>query len=215
MKKVLLMAMALSVLAACKKETSTETTVTETDTTAVDTKEAAPAPVMDSAAMMEAWMKYATPGDIHKVLAEDVGNWDVEMLMWEPGKPDPMKTQMKATCRMILGGHFLESRYTGNMMGQAFEGVSTVGYNNASGKIESTWVDNMGTGAMFSTGTWDDATKTMKLSGETPDPFNNGKPKKFREDFVVVDANTRKMTMYDGLPDGSEYKSMEMTMTRK
>lgn len=215
MRKLVLTAVAVSALVACKKETTVETTVTDTDTTAVATEEVAPAPAMDSAAMMKAWGEYMTPGDVHKMLADDNGTWNVEMLMWMPGSPEPSKYTSTATSKMILGGRYQETRYTGMMDGQPFEGISTVGYNNASKMIESTWVDNMGTGVMMVSGTWDDASKTMKLAGEMPDPMNNGKMKKFREEFSIVDANTRKMLMFDQGPDGKEYKSMELTMTRK
>lgn len=210
-------AAATLIFTACKKaEENPAADVTSVDSTTVTTDEsAAAAQPMDSAAMMKAWQDYATPGEAHKMLAMDNGNWNAESTMYMgPNDPKPMKTTMTATSKMIMGGRYQESRYSGNMMGQPFEGIATVGYNNASKKYESTWVDNMGTGVMIMTGDYDAGTKTMNLSGECADPMT-GKNKKMRETFTLVDDNTRKMEMFDTDPSGKEYKSMEIVLTRK
>ena len=41
-----------------------------------------------------------------------------------------------------------------------FEGMGIVGYDNLLKKFVSVWIDNMGTGLMPGTGTYDAATKT-------------------------------------------------------
>lgn len=100
------------------------------------------------------------------------------------------------------------------MMGQAFEGISTVGYDNASKEIVSSWLDNMGTNIMQMRGKYDGISKTMDMKGECTDPMT-GKIKTVRETYTLVDDNTRKMEMYDTDPNGKEFKSMEIVMTRK
>ncbi|HMI07889.1 MAG TPA: DUF1579 domain-containing protein [Flavobacterium sp.] len=217
MKKTILSLAALVLMtAACKKAEETPAAdATPTDSTAVKTETAEAAKPMDSAAMMKAWKDYMTPGDAHKTLAMDNGNWDCESTMWmKPDDPNPTKTKMTGVSKMILGGRYQESRYTGMMMGQPFEGISTVAYNNASKQIESSWVDNMGTGLMFMKGDYDGTSKTMELKGECTDPMT-GKVKKTRETYTIVDDNTRKMEMFDTDPSGKEFKTMEMMMTRK
>jgi hypothetical protein len=218
MKKTILSLAAIVLMAtACKKAEETPAAdATPADSTAVaPTEIAEAAKPMDSAAMMKAWEAYATPGEPHKMLAMDNGNWSAESTMYmSANDPKPMKTAMTATSKMVMGGRYQESRYSGNMMGQPFEGVATVGYNNASKKYESTWMDNMGTGVMYMTGDYDTATKTMNMSGDCVDPMT-GKAKKVRETFAIVDDNTRKMEMFDTDASGKEYKSMEIVMTRK
>ena len=219
MKKPILVLSAIFLMAtACKKaeETPTTDSTTATDTTAVVANETAEAAKpMDSAAMMKAWEAYATPGDAHKMLAMDNGTWDCESTMYmSANDPKPTKTKMTGVYKMILGGRYQESRFTGNIMGQPFEGISTTGYNNASKQIESTWVDNMGTGVMHLKGDYDGKSKTMELKGECVDPMT-GKTKPIRETFTVVDDNTRKMEMFDVDAAGKEFKSMELTMSRK
>lgn len=216
MKKITFaVATLLLVTIACKKvEDKAIETTSDTDTTTVVTTET-PAVPMDSVAMMKAWEAYAKPGDAHKMLAMDNGTWDEEMTMWmNPEDQKPTKTKMVAQSKMILGGRYQQMTHTGNMMGQAFEGVSTTAYDNAAKQIVSSWVDNMGTGIMYMRGDYDGTSKKMELKGDCVDPMT-GKNKKIRETFEMVDDNTRKMEMFDVTPDGKEYKSMEIVMTRR
>lgn len=201
-------------LSSCKKEeTKVETTTVKTDTTAVE--ETAPAAPMDSVAMQKAWEEYATVGEPHKVLSGDVGTWTEDLTFWMgPEDKNPQKHTATADIKMILGGRYQEQRHTGKMMGMDFEGISTMAYNNASGEYTSTWIDNMGTGMMIASGKYDEASKTIQLSGEMVDPMTK-KLKKFREVMTIVDADTRKMESYDTAPDGKEFKSMEIIMKRK
>lgn len=201
-------------LSSCKKEeTKAEETVVEADTITV--KETAPPVAMDSVAMNKAWEEYATVGEPHKVLSGDVGTWTEDLTFWMgPEDKNPQKHTATADIKMILGGRYQEQRHKGKMMGMDFEGISTMAYNNASGEYTSTWIDNMGTGMMIASGKYDEATKTINLSGEMVDPLTK-KLKKFREVMSIVDADTRKMESFDTSPDGKEFKSMEIVMKRK
>ena len=75
--------------------------------------------------------------------------WSIFM----PGAPPDSKAVMTTT--MVLGGRYSHSMFKGTWGGMPFEGVATLGYNNATGKFESTWMDNMGTGTMYLAGTYD------------------------------------------------------------
>lgn len=174
---------------------------------------AAPAPPMDSAAMARAWQDYMTPGDMHKMLASMNGKWNEDMTFWMgPGAP-PQKSTMTCENKMIMGGRYTQSVHKGTFEGQPYEGVSTLGYNNAEKQFENTYIDNMGTGIMVLKGTWDEASKTMTLKGQQSDPAT-GKPMEMREVLKIVDDNTQVMEMYQ-TQNGQEYKSMEIKFTRK
>lgn len=97
---------------------------------------------------MKAWQDYMTPGDVHKMMAKYNGEWNEEVTMWmAPGAP-PTVSKATAKNEMIMGGRYQLSKSTGNMMGMPFEGMSTVGYDNAKKQFTSTWIDNFGTGTM-------------------------------------------------------------------
>ncbi len=200
-------------LAACNNEKKDDKTTQETVTPG-DTKEKAWVPV-DSAAAMKAWMDYATPGDPHKSLAAANGNWDAEVTTWMAMDAPPTTSKGSAVNRMIMDGRYQVSEFSGDMMGMPFNGLSTTAYDNYKKAFISTWVDNMGTGIMMMEGPWDDATKTMTLTGKYINPAN-GLDCEMKETFTMTDENNHVMVMYG--PDqqtGKQYKNMEIKFTRK
>ncbi len=168
---------------------------------------------MDSAAMMKAWQNYMTPGEMHKMLAKSSGLWNGEVTIWMmPGAP-PQKSKSTAENKMIMNGLYQHSMHKGMMDGMPFEGMSTVGFDNAKKVFVTSWVDNMGSGIMHMEGPWDPATKSMTLTGQCTDPMT-GKVQAVREVFKIIDDNTQMMEMYMPGPDGKEFKMMEIRYTR-
>lgn len=218
MKRIASALCALSMLAAIScNDTATDTsakgdsTANKTDTTA---KIETPAPAPDSAAMMKAWMEYMTPGEMHKVLALQNGAWTGDITLWMA--PDAPAQTSKGTSvnKMIFGGRYQESRYSGNFMGQPMEGLGITAYDNAKKKFVSNWLDNMGTGIMSLEGTYDPATKTINLSGKMVDP-TTGKECDIRETLTFVDDKHHTMEMFVTQGSAKEYKSMEIKFTKK
>ena len=213
MKKMYLGLSVLAVIfASCKGDVKVETTETDTDTTTVVTEEA-PEVEMDSVAEMKAWEAYATPGDAHKMMADEAGSWTNDMTFWHEPGGEPMKYTSTSEAKMIMGGRYQEMNYKGDMMGMPFEGRGTIAYDNATKEYISTWIDNMGTGMMVMRGKMEPGAKTLELKGEMVDGAT-GKTFDCREVYTIVDANTRKMEMYCE-KRGEEFKSMEIVMKRK
>ena len=165
------------------------------------------------AAEQKAWNEYMTPGTVHQMLAKSNGEWNEEMTMWMEAGAEPVKSTATAVNKMILGGRYQQSTHTGTVMGSPFEGIAITGYDNAKKILVSTWIDNMGTGIMYSEGKWNDATKSAEFTGSAIDPVS-GKELKIRQVMKTVDDNTEMMEMYT-TRDGKEFKSMEIKMTRK
>src|SRR5688572_16568161 len=82
-------------------------------------------------AEMKAWQTYMTPGDAHKVLLESAGDWTEDISMWMDSTTPPSKATTNTKSEMIMGGRYLVSKTTGEMMGMPFEGMSIMGYDNA------------------------------------------------------------------------------------
>ena len=165
------------------------------------------------AAEEKAWNDYMTPGPAHQMLARSDGEWNEELTMWmEPGA-EPVKSKATAVNKMIMGGRYQHATHTGNVMGMPFEGMGITGYDNAKKVYLSTWIDNMGTGMMYSEGKWNDKNKTVDYVGTSLDPVS-GKELKIRQIFKKVDENTETLEMFT-TRDGKEFKSMEIKMTRK
>lgn len=164
-------------------------------------------------AAQKAWMDYMTPGSVHQMIAKADGEWTSEMTMWMDANSQPTKSTGTMVNKMILGGRYQESRFTGNFMGMPFEGIGTLAYDNAKKMFQSTWIDNMGTGIMTLEGKWEDKTKSINLTGQAIDGMT-GKEMKVREVFKLIDDNTQLMETYM-VQNGKEFKSMEIKFTRK
>ena len=186
-----------------------DTPGTETSSIANEGKDMA----MDSAGMMKAWADYATPGEMHQLLASWNGRWNGEVLTWMDPATPPSKSQATNMLSSVLGGLYQAGHMSGIMMGMPFEGNSLIGYDNAKKLFVSTWVDNMGTGITHMTGTWDAGSKTLNMKGFQTDPVS-GQDSHIREVLQVVDDNTHIMTMYGDGMDGKEMKFMEATFKR-
>jgi hypothetical protein len=171
---------------------------------------------VDSAAANKAWMEYATPGDMHKMLAKSDGVWNGANTTWMENGGKPMTSTSEATNKMIFEGRYQVSEHKGNFMGMPFEGMSITGYDNAKKKFVSSWLDNMGTGIMSMEGEWNASTKSIEFKGKMTDPTRPGKDCDVREVYTFIDDNTQKLEMYG--PDsktGKEFKTMEIMFTRK
>lgn len=207
--KLLLLSLAV-VSVSCKKE-ETEKTI---ETKVTDTVKEEMATIPDSATISKAWNEFMTPNDVHKKLSADTGTWTEEISMWQSANMPPTKSTATADVKMILGGRYQEMIHKGDFMGMPFEGRGTLAYDNATKEYVSTWIDNMGTGIMVMRGSYDDTSKTYKMSGEVVDPVTK-KKKSTRETVTIIDDKTQKVEMYDTGYDGKEFKCMEILMKKK
>ncbi|HNX51690.1 MAG TPA: DUF1579 domain-containing protein [Thermoanaerobaculaceae bacterium] len=165
-------------------------------------------------AMMEAWMKVATPGDDHKFLDPMVGSWNVKMTSWEtPGGPPTSSTG--TTERVwVLGGRFVQESFKGEFSGMPFEGLGYTGYDNVKKKYTATWMDSMGTMTMILTGSADRAAKTITMSGQMDDVMT-GKPITVRSVTRLLDKDKQVYEMYGPDKSGTPFKMMEVVYSRK
>lgn len=215
MKQITLILCAVTILLfACNNEKKTDEVKKETSSTEtkMDEKEAMAMP--DSATMAKNWQDYMSPGDVHKMMAGWDGTWVGEVSMWmQPGAPEEKSTST-AVNKMVFNGLYQQSTHTGNMMGMPFNGMSTVGYDIHKKEFVSTWIDNMGSGIMMLKGPWNEATKTITLSGKMTDPGTKADVD-VKETFQIIDDNTQEMKMYIMMPDGKEFNTMSIKYTRK
>jgi hypothetical protein len=134
------------------------------------------------------------PSPEHKLLAEDVGTWDATMKMWMGG-PDASPMEATATeVNTMFGPYFISSEFKGELGDQKFEGRGTFGYDPVKKKYVGTWLDTMSPFISQMEGTYDAATKTMTMMGDTMDP--EGRPTKSKNVTVTNPDGTRTFTMY-------------------
>ena len=181
---------------------------------AQDKPKPADAPAMGGGAEMEAMMKAATPGEQQKKLGRLAGDWTFTNTMWmDPSQP-PVKSSGTMHGVVLMGGRYVEHTWKGDMMGMPFEGRGTEGYDNVGKQYVTSWVDNMGTGIVYSTGTCDAGVKVCNYSGDMWDPVS-GKKMTSRSVITWLDDNSFKNEMFAPGPDGKEAKMMEIVAKRK
>jgi len=168
---------------------------------------------MPSGDEMKAWMEYMTPGEMHKMLANDVGEWHTKIKMWMAPGTEPMISEGTSVNEMILGGRYLKSTHNAITMGMPMEGISITAFDNAKKEFISIWMDNMGTGIMIASGPYDEATNTITLLGTMVDPMT-GKDIPVKEVIKPIDENNQVFEMYME-HEGKEFKTMEIEYKRK
>lgn len=164
--------------------------------------------------MMAKWQEYAMPGAGHKALDPLVGNWDYTITWWETPDSQPQKSTGTSEVKWIMGGRFLEQTANGTSMGQEFQGMGIMGYDNMKKEYIGAWIDNMGTGMMTSTGTYDPSTKSFTEKGTFSCPQEGG-DKSFRGVTTLVSPDKYTYEMYAAGKDGKESRMMEIVYTRK
>lgn len=178
---------------------------------AADTK---PQMTAEEKAAMEAMQKAMTPGPQHKLLNGMVGTWDAKVSMWMSPDAKPTVTKGTTTNRWILGGRYLEQKFSGNMMNMPFSGIGFTGYDNVKKQYWGTWMDSMSTGTLMTTGSTDDNGKNWKFTGTMADPMT-GKDTQLEQHVTVKSKNEHVWEMWGQSPDGKMFKMMEIVYTRK
>jgi hypothetical protein len=177
-----------------------------------DHAQAASKPQMDPA-MMEAMMKAGMPGEAHKALDGMVGTWTTKVTSWMMPGADPMVMEGTSESKWVMGGRYVEQRFSGSFMGMPFEGLGYTGYDNVKKQYWGSWMDSMSTAMMVSTGSMSDG-KTWTFTGSMADPMT-GKDTTVDEKITVVDADHTTMEMWCPGPDGKKFKNMQIEYTRK
>jgi serine/threonine protein kinase len=171
-------------------------------------------PAMDQTAMMEKYMKAATPGPEHQEMAKLAGTWKLDVTQWLTPGATPEKSTATAEFESILGGRYMQQKVHGEMGGQPFEGMGYEGFDNVSKERFGTWIDNMSTGSMLTHGKCAVGAKTCTLTGSMNDPLT-GKLCKVREVITRKGDNSFTFDMYGPDQTGKEFQMMQIVYTRQ
>lgn len=163
----------------------------------------------------EAAMAIPKPTPMHEKLAECTGDWTAECKVFMPGAEAPEMSVGTEHVEM-MGELWQLSHFEGEMMGQAFEGRSIIGYDPDKEKFVGVWTDTMMPYMIQMEGTYDPATKTITMEVDAKDPMT-GQPQKQKHTTRFPDKNTRVFEMFMPNPTGGGemFKMMEITYKRK
>ncbi|MEZ6187689.1 MAG: DUF1579 domain-containing protein [Planctomycetota bacterium] len=166
---------------------------------------------------MAALIELGTPGPEHEHLTAMAGNWDVEGEFFVgPGQP-MLQSKGQATFEVLLGGRYVRQVFTGDFMGERFEGIGIEAYDKIKGKYVSTWIDSMSTWVLTMEGDLDPTTGALNYTGTSPAPERGpGQTKQVRSTtHYDRKAGVMKVSMSEVGPDGAEVVLMRLVYTKQ
>jgi len=165
-------------------------------------------------AQEDPWLNYMTPSVIHTELKRYEGNFNLTIIPVVPEGQEKMEFAIESSIEMILGGRFLEIRQKGDMMAMPFEGITLIGYNNASNIYESISYTNFGTGMSILKGKIKTSDKTIELSGEMVNPIDKSIIKNIQI-IRFVDQNEFRILSFDQTGLQEKQLTQEYVFRRK
>lgn len=153
------------------------------------------------------------PSKEHEFLKQFVGEWEStgECTM-SPGQTVQVKGGDKVR---MLGGFWMVSNGTMEMIGMKMENVFTLGYDPEKKKYVGQWVDSMMPHAWKYEGEVDESGRKITLHTSGPSPKSPGKTCKFRETFEFKSADERLFTSSYQEDDGKWTQMVTFTSKRK
>lgn len=151
-------------------------------------------------------------GPEHAQLAKTIGTWKVAYMFWMKEGAEPTQATGRSTFTKLFDGRFIREEFTGDMLGKAFTGIGTMGFDRAAKRFVNTWYDNMGTGIIFTNGSSSANGRDLVLRGTMTCPMRGAM--NVRHEYVHGSDDTFTLTMYNEV-DGKESKAMELVYTRQ
>ncbi|MBL0307847.1 MAG: DUF1579 domain-containing protein [Chitinophagaceae bacterium] len=203
------------ILFACNNEKKTDDSKKkETETTEINNTSTAPPDSAAQAEMMKAWQDFATPGPEHTWMNNHAGTWVCDSVaQWmDPAQP-PTYSKATDVVTVAMNGLYQMSDFSSNMMGMEMKGHGMMGFDKMKKKFVLSWIDNLGSGIVRMEGSYDEATKTLNMSGKQSDPGLK-KETDMRQVLTFHNDDSYTMAMYGTGHDGKEAKFMEGTFKR-
>ena len=164
--------------------------------------------------MMQMMEKYSTPGPQHEFLKKYVGEWNVEVKSWMTPGGETMISKGAFKSQLIFDGRYVKGSFEGMMMDRKYMGLEIIGFDLFQKKYTTLWIDNMSTTFMLTSGTLDATGMVLTETGLMPDPMT-GNNMTMRTTTTFMPDGSYKYAMFMPGPDGKEFKSMELTATKK
>lgn len=161
----------------------------------------------------DAWMRSATPNEHHARLHELVGEWEARATFWmEPGA-SPIQSDGACINESILGGRWINMRYTCDFMGMPYEGTGVFGFDNLAGEYVGNWLDSMCTQMMVHRGKPGSNAARIEMRGTSRDPKGVEAPTRNLTTIHSKDRHTYEM--FRTPPGKPEFRSGIIEYTRR
>jgi len=143
-------------------------------------------------------------------LAGLAGHWVVRQSMWLDAGSAPVVDHGTADLKMVLGGSHLRQDLR-IASSKPFEGLGYIGYDDATGKYDSSWMDTNFAGMIVAHGDFDAASRTYTFTGAMAG--KDGTPIPVRE-VMRVDDDDHFVYQYYETRHGKEALAVSLEYTR-
>lgn len=156
--------------------------------------------------------EFITPNENHELLRFLEGNWTATIAFRATAQIPISTSQATVESRMILGGRYLERILKGTNDNLEVHIVS--GHDNFRDEYTSIWFDNMCTGMITSSGTYDPATKTISEEGSMSSPTTDQAHRWFRSTTRIINLDHYVFEMFKRDEEGDEFSTMTIEYAR-
>jgi hypothetical protein len=159
-------------------------------------------------------MALSKPGPSHRLLEVFVGTWDAKLSFRSGPGGKAEVSPGTSTISWILGERFIKEEFTGEALGERFQGLGITGYDSAARRFTNVWIDSLNTALATSFGKYLPEENRFDFVGEVYDPLR-GAMKTTRSMMRVVSTNKYEFVMFDTTPDGAEYEALQIEYTKR
>jgi hypothetical protein len=156
----------------------------------------------------EAGLPMPKPTKEHEWLKGRIGTWDCTVNCPMMGAPTKATETAKA-----FGDFSVSAEFQGEMMGQAFTGLSLMTYDPIKKKYVSTWCDTMMPAIMVFEGTLDASGKKLTSTGKGPNM--EGAVVEYTNVLELTGPDSAKFTMYETSKGASDESAMTIDYKRR
>jgi hypothetical protein len=142
------------------------------------------------------------------------GHWAVRQSMWTDAARPQTVERGEATFTPVLGGRHLRQELRIDSSKGAFRGLGYLGFDLATRRYESLWMDVNFTGTILAHGRYDPSRRTYELVGTVPDPQHAGATLPLREVIRVQDADHFSFEYYERR-NGADMLALRLEYTRR
>jgi hypothetical protein len=157
---------------------------------------------------VEAGMTMPKPTKEHEWLKGRIGTWDCTVSCPTMGAPTKGTETSKA-----FGDFSVSAEFKGEMMGQAFTGLSLMTYDPIKKKYVSTWCDTMMPAIMVFEGTLDPSGKKLTSTGKGPNL--EGADVEYTNVLELTGPDSATFTMYETSKGASDASAMTIDYKRR
>jgi hypothetical protein len=167
----------------------------------------------DNAVLAKALESALTPGAGQARLDPMVGTFDVKIRTWlAPDRP-PVESTGSCVNVWVLGKRYIQAMLSATVMGEPFNGIGYVAYDNIDKAYQMAWMDDGSTALTLYRGGFEGASKAAILKATTLNPMS-GKPTPLELRLSILDNGDHMSELWGQGAGNTMFKMMELRYTR-